>query len=142
LNLRREPGRSPLISAYFNMDRPGGSRIDFYRLEGSVQTNFSGCARWDLTWNITESKGELLLDSIYKTDLFDGQTIRRWMELYQTLLRQVTERPELSLGALSKMLDEAERQQLIDKSKEFEKSDIQLLRNIKLKRSGKSQIVN
>jgi acyl transferase domain-containing protein len=142
LNLRREPGRSPLISAYFNMDRPGGSRIDFYRLEGSVQTNFSGCARWDLTWNITESKGELLLDSIYKTDLFDGQTIRRWMELYQTLLRQVTERPELSPGALSKMLDEAERQQLIDKSKEFEKSDIQLLRNIKLKRSGKSQIVN
>jgi acyl transferase domain-containing protein len=142
LNLRREPGRSPLISAYFNMDRPGGSRIDFYQLEGSMQTNFSGCARWELTWNITETNGELWLDAIYKTDLFDAQTIRRWMELYQTLLRQVTERPELSLRALLTMLDEAERQQLMDKSKEFEKSDLELLKNIKLKRSGKSQIVS
>lgn len=142
LNLRREPGRTPLISAYFNMDRPGSSRIDFYHLEGTVQTNFSGCARWDVTWNITETADELLIDAIYKTALFDVQTIRRWMEIYQTLLRQVVEQPDLTLRALLAGLDEAERQQLSDKSKEFEKSDIQILKNIKLRKSGKSRMVS
>jgi acyl transferase domain-containing protein/glutamate-1-semialdehyde aminotransferase len=135
LNLPREPGRSPLISAFFNMDRPAGSLIDFYDLEGSVQTNFSGSARWELTWNVTETSGDLLLESVYRTDLFDPPTIRRWMEIYQTILRIVASRPDISLRVLGTTLDEAERQQQVVQAMNLKETTTQKFKAIK-RRAG------
>jgi len=135
LNLRREPARSPLISAYFNMDRPGRSQMDFHDLEASVQTNFNPTARWDLTWNITEKADELLLEANYKTELFEPPTIRHWMETYQRLLSKVTSFPDISLHELGTMLDETELQQQGVQARQLKETSIQKFKTIK-RRAG------
>ena len=114
LNLRREPGRSPLISAYFNLDRPGRSQMNFNDLEASVQTNFNPTARWDLTWNVTEKSDE---------------------ETYQNILSEVTSRPDISVHALKEALDEIELQQQDAQSRQLKETSVQKFKSVK-RRAG------
>ena len=83
LKLKRNPSGTPLISVQFNLDR-FGEWLDFDELEVKGTTNFAGVARRDLTWNLTEMRGELILTCTYNTDLFKSETIKHWIKQFES----------------------------------------------------------
>ena len=62
-----------------------------------------------------EEGGELQVNWHYNTDLFDGETIGRWLQHFQSLLGGIVSVPERRLGELP-LLTEAERQEMLRKS--------------------------
>lgn len=108
LNPPREPGRSPLVEAVFNVDR-GSPRVRFFDIEAEIRPNHNNSSKFDLTMDVTEGDGVLTLDCEYNTRLFGASRARRWMEHYESLLGAAAAGPHASIGELREALRESER---------------------------------
>lgn len=101
LALARDPARLPLVSVLFNLDP--GLDDDSLGFEG-LSARFAGVPRshenFELFINAVQVAGAIRLECQYASDLFDEETIVRWLELYATLLQAVVDHPACALGAL------------------------------------------
>ncbi|MGA9382195.1 MAG: condensation domain-containing protein, partial [Phormidium sp.] len=111
LNLERDNSRSPLISASFNLE-PLINLPEMFQLETSVLSPGINYADRDLYLNIIELEGKLKVECDYNTDLFDAETIERWLGHYQTLLSAVVSEPKQKLRELP-LLTRIQRHQLL-----------------------------
>jgi amino acid adenylation domain-containing protein len=103
LKLRRDPSRLPLVEAQFNLEKVGAG-AEFTGLETEVDPNPKASVNFDLFLNVVESSNGLLIDCDYNTDLFDSQTITRWLAHFETLLKSIAsdvDRPVDDLPILS-----------------------------------------
>jgi len=111
LGARRDPSRQPLIEAQFNLEKIGANA----RFEG-LDVAFAPCPKefvtFDLSLNIVETPTGLVVDCDYNADLFDEETIERWLGHYRTLLAGVVADPTQRLVVLP-LLSEAERRQML-----------------------------
>src|SRR5437879_1740372 len=112
LQLPRDRSRTPLVSATFNMVwvRCG---LNFAGLEVELKANPHSFSNFDLTFNITETDGSFALDCSFKSDLLTGDTVKRWMAYFESLLEQIASHPEESLSKLC-FIPEEERKQLLN----------------------------
>jgi non-ribosomal peptide synthetase component F len=86
LKLPRDPSRTTLISVIFNIDRIG-SPFDFGELKiERIETPKAFC-NFELSINAIDDGECLLLECDYNVDLFDAETIQRWLDAYETMLR-------------------------------------------------------
>jgi amino acid adenylation domain-containing protein len=111
LDLPRHPGRMPLVSVTFNLDRLA-QPPRFFGLETDLGLSRKAFSSFDLSFNVTEIGEELRLDCRYSTSLFEPQTIQRWLGHYQTLLEDIAANPSQRIGELS-LLTEPERHQIL-----------------------------
>lgn len=111
LNLPRDSSRSPLLTTTFNLDK---ERYELGDLSHTVELvkNSTDAAQYDISWNISQTASELIVECDYSTDLFDASTIQRWMRHYKTLLESIVANCECSLSDLP-LLTKTERQQLL-----------------------------
>ncbi|MCU1242055.1 MAG: amino acid adenylation protein [Candidatus Acidoferrum typicum] len=86
LKLRRDPSRLPLIEVQFNLEKVG-TNLNFPGLQVEVDPNPKSAVNFDLFVNIVESDQGLLIDCDYNSDLFDRDTIARWLTHFETLLK-------------------------------------------------------
>lgn len=93
LNIQWNPSRPPLFSVTFNFDK-SGSGMQMEELDVQVSENAGDFARFDLSLNFLELENELRFEWRYNTDLFDEQTIERWMECCMTLMSGIAANPE------------------------------------------------
>lgn len=108
----RTPDRAPVFQVLFqlrNWPRANpslpGLAIEPLRLDGGV-------VGVDLEIELAEVAGGLQCDAIYNVDLFRGETVNRWLQHFETLLRSIASRPDQSLRQLQ-LLTFDERQQLL-----------------------------
>jgi len=99
LAIPRDPSRMPLVEALFNLERLGGRRA-WDGLDVRVDTNPKAFSNSDLFLNVVETEAGLTLDCDYNTDLFDGETVDRWLEYFETLLRGISQDPARPLAAI------------------------------------------
>ncbi|MDB9432748.1 MupA/Atu3671 family FMN-dependent luciferase-like monooxygenase [Microcystis aeruginosa] len=111
LDLPRNTSRSPLIDVSFNLE-PAINLPKMRELEVSLLPQKVSFRDRDLHLNVTEMGGEALVDCDYNTDLFEDETIQRWLGHFQTLLETVINDPQQNLRELP-LLSPAERQQLL-----------------------------
>jgi len=111
LDLARDASRPPLASVAFNLDR-GGAAYRFADLTAELVSNPTGTTKFDLTINVVETGDDLLVDCDFSTDLFEADTVRRWMGHWRTLLGGAAADPARPLAELP-LLDEAERRRLL-----------------------------
>jgi len=111
LSIRRDPGRQPLIEAQFNLEKIGAN-ARFDNLEAAVDPCAKEFVTFDLFLNVVETSAGLVVDCEYNTDLFDADTIGRWLGHYQTLLAGVVSDPDQPLSALP-LLTATERHRLL-----------------------------
>ena len=71
-----------------------------------------GAAQFDLTIEVIERPEGLSCLAIYRTDLFEAETVRRLLGHYQTFLEGAVKDPDSRLSALP-ILTESERRQLL-----------------------------
>ena len=112
LGLIRDPSRLPLIEVQFNLERIGGG-VDFHGLKAKIDANPKSAVNFDLFLNVVETPEGLVVDCDYNTDLFDKETIGRWLNYHATLLEAAAGDMQLALSELPLLTDE-ERNCLID----------------------------
>ncbi|MEP7075451.1 MAG: amino acid adenylation domain-containing protein [Acidobacteriota bacterium] len=112
LALPRDPSRSPLVSAMFNMDRSGFTGLNFGGLAFEITTNRKAFATFDIYFNMLETDRGIVIDCEYNTDLFDGTSIRRWLAHYRTILEGAVQEPEKTVSRLP-LLGAADRHEQV-----------------------------
>ncbi|MEH2037880.1 amino acid adenylation domain-containing protein [Nostoc sp.] len=111
LKLPRDPSRTPLFTTGFNLDKaPLESKS--LKQEFEIAKNSTSATKLDINLNILQTDSELVIELEYNTDLFDTQTIQRWLGHYVTLLEGVVANPEQPLAELP-ILTQAQQHQLL-----------------------------
>ena len=112
LNVPRDPSRTPLVCATFNIDKLGAP-FDFGDLAlESVESPLKRFVNFEISINVVDTGGDLLLECEYNTDLFTSATIGRWLGHYRLLLEAIASDPGQRTDELP-LLTDAERRQLL-----------------------------
>jgi amino acid adenylation domain-containing protein len=107
IGARHEPGRTPLVAATFNVDRPAPP-ISLPGLTVEVDTVGTGFAKHELSLNADDTS--LTFDWTFNTDLFSPSTIQRWNAQLGALLAEAARNPDSTLAELAAVLDGAARE--------------------------------
>jgi glutamate-1-semialdehyde aminotransferase/thioesterase domain-containing protein/acyl carrier protein len=107
LNLPIDPGRVPLTPVIFNLDPPL-SGVHFAGCTSRITSGPRFYFYYDLGFNVVDEGDTLLVECDYNSNLFDGDTIRDWLNGFQNLLRGVVSNANQPLSQLP-MLSEVER---------------------------------
>ncbi len=113
LNTPRDPARNPVFQVMFALqDAPHGALalpgVHARPVDIPIRT-----AKLDLTWAVLDRGAELLVTAEYAADLFEGDTIRRMIGHFHTLLEAAVTAPELRLSGLP-LMGPAERAQVME----------------------------
>ena len=105
LNIERSINRLPLTEVQFNLEKVAeGMAID--GLEIAVTPNPKTGVNFDLFFNMIESRDGLRIDVDYNTDLFDADTIARWIGHLDALLQAIAENADTPVAMLPMMSNE------------------------------------
>lgn len=95
LSMPRDPARLPLVSVLFNLDQAlDADALAFPGLAAQVQANPRSFESFELFLNAVPVEGGIRLECQYNRDLFEAQSIRRWLQLFDTLLRSAVADPQ------------------------------------------------
>ncbi|MEB3214887.1 MAG: AMP-binding protein [Nostocales cyanobacterium 94392] len=111
LKVFRNEKISPLVTAIFNLNRPLAVP-KMFGVETSLLPQPLSFVDHEICLNVSEIDGELVFDFDYNTDLFNDSTIHRFLELFQTLLRETIANSQKSLASLP-LLNQSQRHQLL-----------------------------
>ena len=106
-------GRVSPINVTFNLDQPFVPP-SFDGLTTSLFAAPVQSAILDLTLNVIEIEGELVLYCDYSTDLFDATTVERFLCTYRTLLECGTDNPQATLAQVPLMTPADRERVLVD----------------------------
>lgn len=113
LAIKRDSSRLPLISVIFNLDQSLiGNELGFVDLDVNCFTNPRHFENFELFINASETMSGTVLEVQYNTDLFDKETVSRWLENLQTLLESATSTPNTQVDRLN-LLPFSEREKLL-----------------------------
>jgi amino acid adenylation domain-containing protein len=109
----RDPSRLPLVSVLFNVDagteRAAGEFPGLRTQWGSIPRAYEN---FELFLNLAPHAGGMQWEVQYNVDLFDEETVRRWLGMYECLLRAAAKEPGAALGRLD-LLSAAEEARLL-----------------------------
>lgn len=94
LNVPREANRLPLVSVLFNIDAAIPS--DALSLEGltvSLRSNPRAFENFELFVNASQTDQGILLETQYHSELFEAETVQRWLALYACALERAAADP-------------------------------------------------
>ena len=112
LPIARDPSRLPLITVVFNIDQAlSGEAASLPGVAMELASNPRIHETFELFVNAVDTGAGMRLECQYNSDLFDGQTVRRWLAVFERLLRHVVADPDQSIGAIP-LLTDADRQLL------------------------------
>ncbi|MBE1161960.1 non-ribosomal peptide synthetase [Dyella acidiphila] len=111
LAMPRDPGRLPLVSVLFNLDQALDERtVSFPGLRFEFSGNARAFENFELFVNAVQLGDGLRLECQYNSDLFRGETIRGWLDAYETLLRNAVATPEMGVQELGLLSEAAQRE--------------------------------
>jgi amino acid adenylation domain-containing protein len=113
LGVRRDGSGAPLVSALFNLDQPGDAPamggLDVGWLPQPIRF-----AAFDIVFNFTEVDDALVLECDYNGDIFDEDTVERYVGHFYAMLQHVAAAPETSVAAVPLLDAEARQRVLVD----------------------------
>ena len=112
LNPERDLSRTPLFQALFAFQNVNNPLTGMAGITLSPMDIDIAVARTDMTFWVTETADGLTGVLEYSTDLFDRETITRFLEHFRVLLESIVDNPETSIDKLP-LLTEAERHTLL-----------------------------
>jgi amino acid adenylation domain-containing protein len=102
LAIKRDPSRLPLINVVFNLDQAAqGNELGFAGVDVHFLTNPRHFENFELFINASETRGETVLEVQYNTDLFDRETVTRWLSSMQMLLESAASAPNSRVDSLN-----------------------------------------
>ncbi len=111
LSLKRTIARTPLSDVQFNLERlPDALDIPDARL--TVAPAPKAAVNFDLFFNVIESRDGLRIDVDYNIDMYEADTVRRWIGHLQTAMQNVVSLPDVPLAEVE-LLAASERASLL-----------------------------
>lgn len=108
----RDPSRLPLVSVLFNVDASAERAAgEFPGLQTQLRSIPRAYENFELFLNLTPVAGGMQYEVQYNVDLFDEETIRRWLGMYERLLTAAVREPRAALGRVD-LLTAAEEARL------------------------------
>ncbi|GJE49918.1 Glutamate-1-semialdehyde 2,1-aminomutase [Methylobacterium tardum] len=111
LGLPRDVNRLPLTTVQFNLERVA-SDLAFEDLGVQVEANPKRFVNFDLFFNLVETRDGIRIEVDYSRDLFDEETVQRWIGHYRTLLEAAVANPVERVDTLP-ILSTRERAELL-----------------------------
>ena len=111
MDIKRDPSRTPLVSVLFNID-PAIRGMRFNNLEMEYVANPRCAYQFDMGFNLVAHEHKLESSCDYASDLFDAETIKRWLGHYHALIANIVRNPEKPVALLS-ILTESEQRQIV-----------------------------
>ncbi len=110
LTIGRDPSRLPLISVVFNIDQAlTGEAASVPGATIELASNPRRHETFELFINAVDTGAGMRLECQYNRDLFDAQTVRRWLTGFELLLRAFVADPGQPIGAVSILTDDDRR---------------------------------
>jgi amino acid adenylation domain-containing protein len=102
LAIERDASRLPLVSVMFNVDTAIETNVPgFEGLTLDFSINARAYENFEISINAVQVDNGLTLQCQYNTDLFDAETIQRWLSCYESLLRAMVGTAHTRLGEIS-----------------------------------------
>jgi amino acid adenylation domain-containing protein len=113
LSITRDPSRLPLVSVLFNVDQAvSGDALKFEGLRATYRSTPRSFENFEIFINAAETRGRVVLECQFNTDLFSTETIHRWLAAYEELLRGIAQDDTCPIGAIP-ILPDDERSKLV-----------------------------
>jgi amino acid adenylation domain-containing protein len=113
LQPQRSMSRNPLFQVMFALQSTPRTELRLPEMTVTAEDSVDEPAKFDLELSL-EERGEEIAGSVnYATDLFDRETVERWMASLSVLLKGMIEGTQVCIGDLP-ILPESERYQIID----------------------------
>ncbi|WP_131705304.1 non-ribosomal peptide synthetase [Xanthomonas citri] len=96
----RSLGHAPLFQVMISLQDTGRTPLRLTGVEATARTVRPELALVELTLEVTETDDGLLLDWVYRKNLFDASTIERLARNFEALLRQVVAEPRSAVWRL------------------------------------------
>lgn len=101
LAIERDASRLPLVSVMFNVDTAIETNVPgFEGLALDFSINARAYENFEISINAVQVDNGLTLQCQYNTDLFDAETIQRWLSCYESLLRAMAGAAPTALGQI------------------------------------------
>lgn len=102
LHVQRDPARMPLVPVLFNIDQAMDDMGDvFPGLSMEFQDNPRTHDIFEMFLNAAQVRDGIRLECHYNSDLFDAATVQRWLEAYETLMREAVAGHAGAIGGLA-----------------------------------------
>ncbi|WP_170423859.1 non-ribosomal peptide synthetase/type I polyketide synthase [Ruegeria arenilitoris] len=88
LDIERTLNRLPLTEIQFNLERLGEA-IEMGPLTATMTPNPKTAVNFDLFFNVIERSDGLRVDVDYNTDVYDEDTVQRWIGYFETVLTEL-----------------------------------------------------
>ncbi len=111
LGVKRDARRLPLTEIQFNLERVAGGE-SFGDLKAQMAPNAKAFSNFDLFFNMIEGRDGVRIDVDYNADVFDRETVERWIGHFDTMVSALADDLTLSIENVP-MLTAAERSWLI-----------------------------
>jgi hypothetical protein len=102
----------PLIQVMFDMQSPWGRGLALPGVDTSVEVLNTKTAKFDLSLSMISDPNGWIAEIEFDSELFDPDTIQRWLGHFKVLLSAALAQPDMPIGKLP-LMAEAERRQLI-----------------------------
>ncbi len=137
LRPERLPGENPLFQVLFTLDNTPDSELQLPDLTFGNKDLTIETAQHDLVLHVVYKAGRLLGVIQYKTDLFEHDAIQM-LRNFELILRQVVERPEVSIHELREALSQNDKRHWAEEGRQLETISLRRLKTISLE-SRKNQ---
>jgi amino acid adenylation domain-containing protein len=108
LAIERSLSHTPLFQVMFALQNVPRLHLELPGFQMSALDLEHQATKFDMTLMLVENEQGVLITTGYKTDLFNGRTIRRMLNQYQRLLESIVVNPEQKLSELQ-LLTPAEK---------------------------------
>jgi amino acid adenylation domain-containing protein len=103
LHIARDPSRLPLVPVMFNIDMGLDDDVEFYQLHHKLISNPREYENFEIFLNIAGHEEAPTLEWSYNTQLFKPSTIKKMMDSFEFLLRELVKDPEVLIGNILSM---------------------------------------
>lgn len=114
VGVERNLSTSPLFQVLMNLQSNPETELIFNDLKLELIDIDTSVAKFDLTFNFTETDSGLLCGLNYNTDLFEKETILRMADHFSVLLDSIFSDPDQTLSQLNILTPEEKQRLLID----------------------------
>ncbi len=131
LQPERSPSRSPLFQIILTLQNAPLGTLELPGLELSAVDSGQETVQYDIALGVRETEQSISATLAYNSDLYEAATIQRLVQLLQTVLRIITEQPEIPLHSLTEMLGEIDKAARLGERKKREESGFAKLKSMK-----------
>ncbi|HSE18628.1 MAG TPA: amino acid adenylation domain-containing protein, partial [Pyrinomonadaceae bacterium] len=131
LQPERSQSRSPLFQMILSLQNAPLGTLELPGLELSAVDSDHETAQYDIALVVQETEQSIGATLVYNSDLYEAATIQRLIQLLQTVLRIITEQPEIPLHSLTEMLGEIDKTARLGERKKREESGFAKLKSMR-----------